>query len=1031
MIRRRKMKTKLHLILITVLSLLWLILSAGGGALAAPAGELPILVGDLWCYFKGRSEPPSNWNDIGFDDSAWVEGPTGIGYSDDVTYPTILADMQGGYASFYVRRIFNIPDPSSIVAFEFGVRYDDGFIAYINGQEIARSSNMTQSSYAHNEFVDSSHDEEAPEEVFLINAADVPSLVAGENVLAIQVHNVTSTSSDACIVPRLIGIGNLPPTAVINADNTRADEPPLTVNFSGVDSTDNGTIVDYEWDFGDGSTVESGPESTTTHTYTSEGVFEATLTVTDDGSLTDTDSVIIVIGPTRTIYVDNNISGVVDASGDCIGTYDPGTRSGGSGSETAYNTFMEASLAVVAGDTIAIRGGTYNEILRPQTSGGPGNPVTYKNYDGEEVIIRDTPGLSNLTPDEIAPDDQLGRQYGIYIYDKSYIVIEGLHVTNVSGWARIVKSEHITFRNNTFTVALAHGTTGSVKFQHSDYNRFINNTMDDGNDNLLLIHSDHNLVERNHITKGRHTLWCIRAGNFNVIRNNYFHNASQKIGEIYDNEHPNHPPVIYNATKHNLVENNTFAYTPPPPVSDPTAGPYNGIQFAGQECIIRRNIFHDNEGGGIDLTLYSDESMYNTDNRIYNNVFYNNHYGGVAISSNRTYTFYGNILKNNIIYQNDFIDYERRLPELDGRPVQVVTYRTSSDYLFDGNNIFNSAAGESYIIATRSLSYWQTNYPDIFTLNNIEKEPMFVSIDTGYDPTLPEAANHDFTLTEGSPMIDAGTYLTTTTRAGSGTEMPVSDAKYFYDGYGIAGEAGDTIQLEGQTTRARIVNINYETDTLTLNQSLTWTAGQGVSLAYSGNGPDIGAYEYTLLPVAVIQNEPKQGYAPLTVSFDGSQSKSPHGDIVSYEWDFGDGASSQGKQILHTYTSPGEYTVTLKVTDIQGYKGKAQTHIVVFKKEKEFGELPPGCYNNVFNPTKGEKALIVVELQKQAYVRINLYNTRGNKIRELVDEEKEAGTHKYYWDGKDDSGNVVGSGLYFVHIQAGDYKKTKKIVVIK
>jgi len=196
-----------------------------------------------------------------------------------------------------------------------------------------------------------------------------------------------------------------------------------------------------------------------------------------------------------------------------------------------------------------------------------------------------------------------------------------------------------------------------------------------------------------------------------------------------------------------------------------------------------------------------------------------------------------------------------------------------------------------------------------------------------------------------------------------------------------------------------------------------------------GSAWDIGAYEYTLLPFAIIQNEPKQGYAPLTVSFDGSQSKSPHGDIVSYEWDFGDGITSTKIKTKHIFTSIGEYTVTLTVTDELGLKGKSQTRITVF--EKEFGELPPGCYNNVFNPTKGEKALIVVELQKQSHVRLNLYNTRGDKIRELADEEKEADVYKYYWDGKDDSGNVVGSGLYFAHIQAGDYKKTKKIVVIK
>jgi len=89
------------------------------------------------------------------------------------------------------------------------------------------------------------------------------------------------------------------------------------------------------------------------------------------------------------------------------------------------------------------------------------------------------------------------------------------------------------------------------------------------------------------------------------------------------------------------------------------------------------------------------------------------------------------------------------------------------------------------------------------------------------------------------------------------------------------------------------------------------------------------------------------------------------------------------------------------------------------------------CYNNVFNPAKAERALIVVELPDQAHIKLGLYNTRGHRIRELADEEKEAGTHKYYWDGKSGNGDVVGSGLYFVHIHAGNYKKTKKIVVVK
>jgi len=198
-----------------------------------------------------------------------------------------------------------------------------------------------------------------------------------------------------------------------------------------------------------------------------------------------------------------------------------------------------------------------------------------------------------------------------------------------------------------------------------------------------------------------------------------------------------------------------------------------------------------------------------------------------------------------------------------------------------------------------------------------------------------------------------------------------------------------------------------------------------------GMGYDIGAYEYTLLPRFIISAKPNQGYLPLTVLFSISKLETPNGEIEKWEWDLGDGTTSQEKEPSHTYTSAGEYTVTLTVTDVQGYKGRAQTQIVVLKKDKEFGELPTGCYNNVFNPTKGEKAIIQVVLKNQGKVSVILYDTRGSKIKQITDEEKEAGTYRYYWDGRNENGNTVGSGLYFVHIQAGDYKKTKKIVVVK
>jgi hypothetical protein len=71
--------------------------------------------------------------------------------------------------------------------------------------------------------------------------------------------------------------------------------------------------------------------------------------------------------------------------------------------------------------------------------------------------------------------------------------------------------------------------------------------------------------------------------------------------------------------------------------------------------------------------------------------------------------------------------------------------------------------------------------------------------------------------------------------------MPVQDASYFIDGFGVV--EGDLVQLEGQMQVVRIVSVDYATSQLTVDASLTWTSGLGVGLPYVGAKPDIGAFE--------------------------------------------------------------------------------------------------------------------------------------------------------------------------------------------
>ena len=75
---------------------------------------------------------------------------------------------------------------------------------------------------------------------------------------------------------------------------------------------------------------------------------------------------------------------------------------------------------------------------------------------------------------------------------------------------------------------------------------------------------------------------------------------------------------------------------------------------------------------------------------------------------------------------------------------------------------------------------------------------------------------------------------------------------------------------------------------------------------------------YNKIPIADADPNLTSGIVPFTVTFDGSGSYDPDGVIVSYDWDFGDGATDMGESVSHTFMDTGRYTVTLTVADNQG-----------------------------------------------------------------------------------------------------------------
>jgi hypothetical protein len=84
-------------------------------------------------------------------------------------------------------------------------------------------------------------------------------------------------------------------------------------------------------------------------------------------------------------------------------------------------------------------------------------------------------------------------------------------------------------------------------------------------------------------------------------------------------------------------------------------------------------------------------------------------------------------------------------------------------------------------------------------------------------------------------------------------------------------------------------------------------------------------------------------------------------------------------------------------------------------------------YPNPFNP----QTVIKYDLPKPEHVRITIYNILGQKVKTVVDEDQQAGYKSANWDGKDDQGKDVSTGIYFFQIKVGDFSTVKKMILLK
>lgn len=159
--------------------------------------------GDLFRYFPGTQEPPTDWKELSFDDSGWSEGPSGFGFGDNDDNTQVAAQ------SVYVRREFQLTSDliDEILELYLHVDYDDGFAAYLNGYEIARANLGPPGSFvAHDDFAS------AETEAVLYQGQKLGHrlvrgfeqiLQPGKNVLSLQVHTFNGAPADLTLIPFL------------------------------------------------------------------------------------------------------------------------------------------------------------------------------------------------------------------------------------------------------------------------------------------------------------------------------------------------------------------------------------------------------------------------------------------------------------------------------------------------------------------------------------------------------------------------------------------------------------------------------------------------------------------------------------------------------------------------------------------------------------------------------------------------------------------------------------------------------------
>ncbi len=144
------------------------------------------------------------WTLAALDDSAWVAGTTGVGFDHAGLIGLDVSEMRSSNESVYIRMPFEVEDPAAIKALTLRMRYEDGMIVYINGQEVARDNAPAPGSEAWNSGASVNRSDSQAIKPVDFEITQFDFLRAGTNLLAVQGLNNRRSRTDLLIIPELL-----------------------------------------------------------------------------------------------------------------------------------------------------------------------------------------------------------------------------------------------------------------------------------------------------------------------------------------------------------------------------------------------------------------------------------------------------------------------------------------------------------------------------------------------------------------------------------------------------------------------------------------------------------------------------------------------------------------------------------------------------------------------------------------------------------------------------------------------------------